>query len=203
MSFYLFEHDILFFQRFLKSQELYLGDLDGFWGPKTETAANAFDRESKEIRAEFSEFDVRTERNIMSLNFAAQREARQFMRRLRDAGIRAKIISGTRTYEEQNKLYKKGRWGNPGPKVTYARGGRSKHNFGIAWDIGIFTASGAYVTETPPYQDAAAVGLIDAIEWGGDWQNFVDMPHYQLNLGMSVTEVRDRFEAGQSLTRLA
>ncbi|MCK5740372.1 M15 family metallopeptidase [bacterium] len=203
MSFYLFENDILFFQRFLKSQGLYLGDLDGFWGPKTEKAATEFDRESKEIRAQFSEFDVRSERNIMSLNFAAQREARQFMGRLRDGGIRAKIISGTRTYDEQNKLYKKGRWGNPGPKVTYARGGRSKHNFGIAWDIGIFTASGEYVTENPPYQDAAAVGLIDTIEWGGNWQNFVDMPHYQLNLGISVTEVRERFEAGKSLIRFA
>ncbi|MEO8506247.1 MAG: hypothetical protein ABI593_01300 [Betaproteobacteria bacterium] len=41
----------------------------------------------------------------------------------------------------QDAPYRQGRLGNPGPRVTNARDGQSNHNFGIAWDIGIFTAS--------------------------------------------------------------
>ena len=42
------------------------------------------------------------------------------------------------SYTEQNDLYKRGSFGNPPPKVTNARGGQSNHNFGIAWDGGVF-----------------------------------------------------------------
>jgi peptidoglycan L-alanyl-D-glutamate endopeptidase CwlK len=48
-----------------------------------------------------------------------------FLRTVRDAGIEARIISGTRTYTEQNTLFRQGRFGNPGPKVTKARGGQA------------------------------------------------------------------------------
>ena len=44
------------------------------------------------------------------------------MKKVLDAGINAKIISGTRTYAEQNNLFRQGRFGNPGPIVTKAKG---------------------------------------------------------------------------------
>lgn len=40
---------------------------------------------------------------------------------------------GTRTVEEQNRLFAQGRTA-PGPKVTDAKGGLSTHNYGIATD---------------------------------------------------------------------
>lgn len=151
MSTRLFPDDILFFQRLLRIEGLYSGDLDGIWGPLTEKAANGFEALSDQIKEETASFDSRTEKNIRTLALSAQKEARIFMEKVLAAGIKAKIISGSRTYAEQNRLFRQGRYGNPGHIVTHARGGRSNHNFGIAWDIGIFTEIGGYITEGDAY----------------------------------------------------
>ena len=108
-----------------------------------------------------------------------------------------KIISGTRSYAEQNKLFRQGRYHNPGPVITHARGGSSAHNFGLAWDIGIFTESKGYIPDGPFYDKAAKAGLNDSIEWGGDWTNFVDRSHYQLKISTPIQFVRKQFEAGE------
>lgn len=85
---------------------------------------------------ETGSFDERTERNISTLLPEAQKAARQWFKLARNEavnqGYEAKIICGTRTYAEQNDLYRQR------PKVTNARGGQSWHNFGLAWDFGIF-----------------------------------------------------------------
>ena len=140
MSARLFPDDVLFFQRLLKSEGLYNKELDGIWGPFTEKASNEFEAQADLLKTEIMEFDFRTERNIRTLALPAQKECRIFMKKVVAEDIQAKIISGSRTYAEQNRLFRQGRYGNPGPVVTNARGGRSNHNFGIAWDIGIFTA---------------------------------------------------------------
>jgi peptidoglycan L-alanyl-D-glutamate endopeptidase CwlK len=199
MSDRLFGEDVIYQQRFLKSAQLYAGRIDGIWGPLTDAAYNAFLTQSDEIAAEVARFDRRTERNLASLQLPAQRAARRFMAAVTGDGIDARIISGTRSYEEQNALFRQGRFGNPGPRVTNARGGQSRHNFGIAWDIGIFEG-GAYLGESPRYDRAAEVGLVERIEWGGHWTSFVDRPHYQLALPLSTTEIRVRFEAGEPYT---
>jgi peptidoglycan L-alanyl-D-glutamate endopeptidase CwlK len=132
----------------------------------------------------------------------AQKLARLSLTVIRESGIDARMISGTRTYAEQNKLYAQGRFGNPGPKVTNARGGQSNHNFGIAWDIGIFGANGNYLPDSPLYKTAGGRALnanIAALEWGGNWTTFVDLPHYQHRTGLPIGQVRQRFEAGQPL----
>jgi peptidoglycan LD-endopeptidase CwlK len=196
MSDRLFGNDVIFQQRFLKSAQLYTGRIDGIWGPLTDAAYNAFLTRSDDSTAELGRFDPRTERNLAALQLPAQRAARLFMSAVLGDGLDARIISGTRTYEEQNALFRQGRFGNPGPRVTNARGGQSRHNFGIAWDIGIFEG-GAYLGESPRYSRAAEVGLVDGIEWGGHWSSFVDRPHYQLALPLSTTEIRGRFEAGE------
>jgi peptidoglycan LD-endopeptidase CwlK len=196
MSARLFESDILFFQRLLRIDGLYKGALDGIWGAKTEAAALLFEQHTQKIRATTKELDARSERCISTLSLKAQKEARLCLGRILDAGIRARIISGTRTYTEQNALYKQGRFGNPPPIVTKARGGQSNHNFGIAWDIGIFTAQGGYLQDGEEYDRAGHVGKNTYVEWGGDWKKFVDKPHYQLRLGIDVVAMRTAFEAG-------
>ena len=99
--------------------------------------------------------------------------------------------SGTRTYAEQNTLFRQGRFGNKGPRVTNARGGQSNHNYGIAWDIGLFE-NGKYLTDSPLYKKAAELGRADGLEWGGDWTSFKDQPHYQLATGLSMTNIAPR-----------
>lgn len=199
MSYELFGDDVLFFQRLLKAEGLYKKRLDGIWGKFTEKATNRFNDKSERIEERIGTFDRRTEKNIQSLALKAQTEARKFMIRLLDNGIDVKIISGTRTYEEQNKLYRQGRYKNPGKIVTKARGGRSNHNFGIAWDIGIFTASGRYSKSRKKYIQASKYGLSDKLEWGGHWKSFPDTPHYQLKTKYpSIKLVRTKFEKGET-----
>ena len=93
-------------------------------------------------------------------------------------GIAIKIISGTRTYDEQNALYEQGRT-KSGRIVTNARGGYSNHNFGIAFDIGVFEG-GRYLDESPAYKAVGALGMKLGLEWGGNWKTIQDEPHFQL-----------------------
>lgn len=190
-----FGEDLTFLQRFLKCAGFYGGGIDGVWGEKTDRAVDAFEAASDESVTRLGKFDPMSERCIRTLDPRAQDAARRFLRAVRDGGIDARVISGTRTYAEQNGLYKKGRFGNAPPVVTNARGGQSNHNFGIAWDIGVFDG-GKYLGESPLYDRAAEVGLSAAIEWGGHWQSFKDRPHYQLRTGSRISDIRVAFESG-------
>jgi peptidoglycan LD-endopeptidase CwlK len=195
--------DVLFFQRLLRIDRLYAGKLDGKWGPLTEQGAAEFERLANVIQLELGSFDVRSERNIRTLSLRAQPEARMCLGRLLRTGFNARIISGTRTYAEQERLYAQGRFGNPGEIVTRARGGESNHNFGMAWDIGLFLANGDYVQEPAPYDEAASAGKSETLEWGGDWKSLHDAPHYQLKIKVPEKELRARFEEGTAGTVFA
>ncbi len=196
MSVPLFGGDVLFQQRLLKTARLYPGALDGLWGPLTDQATATFAVASEDIASRHGRFDARSEHRIASLQLPAQKAARTFLARTRASGLDARIISATRGYDEQNQLFRRGRYGRPGPKVTNARGGQSNHNFAIAWDIGLFEA-GVYLTGAAAYERAAQAGLIDELEWGGTWRSFRDTPHYQLANGLSVAATRALFEAGK------
>ncbi len=196
MSAPLFPDDILFLQRFLSCCGLYAGALDGNYGAKTAAAEQAFDGEADRIATKHGTFDPRSETNLRSLQIKAQPLARQSLAALLAAGVATKILSGTRTYAQQDALYRQGRNSNPGNIVTNAKGGQSWHNFGLAWDIGLFQ-NGASLTKSAPYQAAASIAKIAGLEWGGDWTSFQDMPHYQLATGgKPVSAARAQFEKG-------
>lgn len=194
-----FHQDVKFFQRLMKSAGFYKGPLDGKWGAGTEAASDAFDEEYRRLRNEMGEFDPRSEGIIATLMPNAQIKAREFMRVGRvDFPLTLKLLSGTRTYAEQNALYEKK------PKVTNAKGGHSNHNFGIAWDVGIFD-NGKYFTGANSKEEKAYADLgklikakVLKVEWGGDWTKFKDMPHYQLATGKSVSECRAALETGKA-----
>jgi peptidoglycan LD-endopeptidase CwlK len=73
----------------------------------------AFEARSAEIAKASVVFDIRTESNIQTLHPTAQLKARIFLQdvtaQLATNGLVFKIISGTRTYDEQNELYAQGR----------------------------------------------------------------------------------------------
>jgi peptidoglycan L-alanyl-D-glutamate endopeptidase CwlK len=195
-----FKEDVLFTQRLLKGSGFYQGKLDGVWGPKTDAAVALFEERFRTLRSTLGEFDLRTEGNLQTLHPKAQEAARRLLARVRGAGVDARILSGTRTYAQQNELFRIGRFGDTRRKVTNARGGQSNHNFGIAWDIGLF-AGGKYLQELKPYDRAAGLGLVagDGLEWGGSWKSLKDRPHYQLATGLPIAAVRERFERGEAV----
>ena len=122
--------------------------------------------------------DERSERNIATLLPQAQPIARALIESAAAIGIAIKIISGTRTFAEQDALYEQGRT-KSGRIVTNARGGYSNHNFGIAFDIGVFEG-GRYLDESPAYKAVGALGIKLGLEWGGNWKTIQDEPHFQL-----------------------
>jgi peptidoglycan L-alanyl-D-glutamate endopeptidase CwlK len=198
MSAPLFQADILFTQRLLASCGLYDGKLDGKHGPKTQGALDAFDAFYSETASELGTFDVRSEAVIATLLPKAQVAVRKCMNAAKGAPFVVKLLSGTRSYAEQDVLFAKK------PKVTNARGGQSNHNFGIAWDVGIFV-NGVYyegknAKEDKAYADLAKIvkAAVPGVDWGGDWKSFKDMPHYQLSSGKSVEQCRLLLEQGRA-----
>lgn len=122
--------------------------------------------------------DPRSEKNIATLHSKAQPYARALVLKAAAAGINIKVISALRTYAEQDELYAQGRT-KPGKIVTNAPGGYSNHNFGIAFDIGVFEG-GAYLGESSKYKAVGALGSELGLEWGGNWTSIHDEPHFQL-----------------------
>ena len=106
-----------------------------------------------------------------------------------------KIICGTRSYREQDKLYQQGRT-LPGTIVTKAKSGYSNHNFGIAFDLGVFV-NGKYEEGDKLYRKLHAdCGCPDGFLWGGDWRSMPDTPHYQLaRFGDTTEKIRKVFIA--------
>ncbi|HTD57074.1 MAG TPA: M15 family metallopeptidase [Silvibacterium sp.] len=80
--------------------------------------------------------------------------------------------------------------------MTKAHGGQSNHNFGVAWDLGVFRDSD-YIPESTLYQKAGAIRKLQGLEWGGDWESFQDEPHFQVIAEARLAETRLSFEAGQ------
>ena len=208
MSLYLHPAEVLYVQRTCAVCGCYTGPLDGHWSTEVQTAEEALAAQAAQLRNELGLFDARTEKNIATLMPPAQQAARQFMRVASSFTMRVSILSGTRTYAEQDALYSIGRTVHLDRKpVTNAEGGRSNHNFGIAWDVGLFDAGGRYLdctgeSDEEAYKELASLAKqqLENIEWGGDWHTFTDLPHYQLATGKSADQVRTTFEAGKPLS---
>ena len=156
-------------------------EVDGKAGPETWSAIAKRlipDQAVSLTNASTPDLDPRSKKNIDTLLPEVRTYAIALIQKAALNGIHIKIISGLRTYEEQDVLFAKGRPDNP-PKVTNAKGGESNHNFGIAFDIGIFEG-GEYLHRSPKYKAVGVLGMDLGLEWGGNWTSFHDEPHFQL-----------------------
>jgi peptidoglycan L-alanyl-D-glutamate endopeptidase CwlK len=126
-------------------------------------------------------------------------------------GIRLRFAQGLRTIAEQDALYAQGRT-KSGPKVTNARGGKSVHNYGLAFDIVILydldgngtfeTASWDRTKDLDMNKKADWMEVVDYFKskgwsWGGDWRSFKDYPHFENTFGCSVTELQAKQKDSQ------
>jgi peptidoglycan L-alanyl-D-glutamate endopeptidase CwlK len=147
--------------------------------------------------------DERSEKVIATLQPEVRPYARALVHKAAASGIQIKVISGHRSYAEQDALYARGRTVMPGPIVTNARGGYSNHNFGIAFDIGVFEGN-RYLGDSPKYRAIGMLGREIGLEWGGSWSDFVDQPHFQLRPAWAsnlsgrelLAELREHIAAG-------
>ncbi len=179
---------------------------DGKAGPETWQAI--YDRICPNAQAPepaADKVDDRSERVIATLLPEVQPYARALVAKAAANGITIKVISGLRTYDEQNDLYAQGRT-KSGEIVTNARGGYSNHNFGIAFDIGVFEGS-KYLDESPKYKAVGALGTDLGLEWGGNWKTIQDEPHFQLRPNWAsdlserdmLAELRSRKDSGEGV----
>ena len=181
----------------VRAVQLKLGvEVDGRAGPQTWGAIyrRIVDRDSPLDAALTGSDDLasaRSEKVIGKLHPRVQAYARALYFKAREHGLTIQIISGLRSYAEQDALYAQGRT-EPGNVVTNARAGHSNHNFGIAFDVGLFERN-EYLGESPMYKAVGALGEELGLEWGGNWRTLVDQPHFQL---------RPAWAAGLSQSRL-
>lgn len=97
-------------------------------------------------------------------------------------------LSCNRTVAEQRELYARGRT-KPGKIVTWADGVRhlSNHQGGRAVDLWLRPRTGGPIEWELPDREAAEVWqlVVDVVkshgfEWGGDWADHPDAPHFQI-----------------------
>lgn len=211
----------------LKERGHYAGTVDGWGGGKTRAALDkalpplskppATEPPAEEALGAASRVDARSEGNIITLLPEVQNVAREFLWLANDAlppDTAVRIISGTRTWEEQDRIYRQafdkvdndgdGRVDEADERVTKAPAGYSNHNFGLAFDIGIFRGA-RYLESGNDYVTVAKIGEGLGLEWGGRWKSFPDRPHYQLRPAWAkglresemLAELRRRHQQGK------
>ena len=179
---------------------------DGRAGPETWTAIYSFIVKPKSAELDpakvIDTVDPRSEKVIATLLPEVQPIARTLVQKAAQNGIQIKVISGLRSYAEQDELYAQGRT-KAGDKVTNARAGYSNHNFAIAFDVGVFEGTN-YLAESAKYKAVGVLGMDLGLEWGGSWKTIIDQPHFQLRPAWAdgltekqmLAELRDRAESG-------
>jgi peptidoglycan L-alanyl-D-glutamate endopeptidase CwlK len=111
-----------------------------------------------------------------------------------------------RSFEEQDALYAIGRTvqTNQYP-VTNARGGKSYHNYGLAFDITLLrqtTPKRGFALDYDVHKDSNHNGKPEWMEivkiaktygwaWGGDWKK-KDYPHFERSFGFTCAELKQR-----------
>lgn len=168
--------------------------VDGVYGPNT--ARSILGRlkgmETNQI-VSISEFDERTNKNLDTLHPKAKKLFIPFVRRAMSIGLSmgvdVKVICGARSKKDQESAFNKG--------ASKAKWGSSWHNYRIAIDLGLFKG-GKYIDSSNPdlaWTVYCAIGEVCkeyGIEWGGSWTSFIDAPHFQINMGRSSPNAKDK-----------
>lgn len=139
-------------------------------------------------------WDGPTNSRIGGIHPNIQNHAYTFINRAQsELGIKLRVTSGMRTFQEQDELYAKGRTAG-GSIVTKARGGQSYHNYGLAIDVVEITNAGQ-ANWNCDWNAIGALGQSIGWEWGGSWNGFVDKPHFQMAFGLSTSQLRTMYTA--------
>jgi peptidoglycan LD-endopeptidase CwlK len=126
-------------------------------------------------------------------------QSNQLIQQSAAKGIVIVITDDFRSMEDQDVLYEKGRSAE-GNIVTHARGGESFHNFGLAIDFAIKTPSENVIWDMQydgnqngkaDWNEVVELAKALGFEWGGDWAEFKDYPHLEMNFGLTLADLQN------------
>nr|WP_317356445.1 M15 family metallopeptidase [uncultured Tyzzerella sp.] len=118
-------------------------------------------------------------RDITLLHPDVQHIIPNFLEECKKQGLIVKITDTLRTKNEQDNLYAQGRT-KPGKIVTWVKYPYSNHNWGMAFDICRNDGKGAYNDNDGWFKKVGKIGKKFGLDWGGDWKNTPDKPHFEL-----------------------
>ncbi|QGH33039.1 M15 family peptidase [Gracilibacillus salitolerans] len=115
-----------------------------------------------------------------------------------EIGISIIITDSFRSAEEQDAIYQQGRE-TEGTIVTYAQGGESYHNYGLAIDFALQTNENNVIWDLEydgnqngesDWMEVVEIAKDLGFTWGGDFTRFKDYPHLQMDFGLSIRELK-------------
>jgi peptidoglycan L-alanyl-D-glutamate endopeptidase CwlK len=119
--------------------------------------------------------------------------------------VKITITQSLRTFAQSDGLYQLGRTKvNPdgqspskpfGNKVTNAPGGRSFHNYGLAFDFKMITNGHDDWVVGPLWQRVAATMKAHGWVWGGDFKKLYDAPHFEKTFGYTWNKLLIKYNA--------
>lgn len=160
-----------------------------------DNSSNAKKTHMPEYNGTDKTWDKITDRNIELMHPMVRPYARKLINEAEKEGIKLRATSTLRTYPEQTKLYSYGRTDKSKAKVTNAQAGESAHNFGTGMDV-VPIVNGKADWNTKEWPKIAAIGKKLGFEWGGDWHSIKDQPHFEMNFGLTLAQLRSRYESG-------
>ena len=131
-------------------------------------------------------------RDIYQLHPELQRKIQMLVASCEKNGLKIGIGECVRTVAEQDALYAQGRT-KAGKKVTNAKGSTysSMHQWYVAFDFYRNDGKGAYYDNDGFFTKVGKIGVTLGLEWGGNWKNPVDKPHFQLpNWGSTTAQLK-------------
>jgi hypothetical protein len=187
--------------------KLRMGDALNSTNPSTRLA-EFFDAPQDEleeivIRSNVITDDRSTNGVIETLHPSIRSDAAKFINAVKErTGIQLRIPydSGTRTAEKQDELYARSRTAH-GRRVTDAPGGKSYHNYGLAFDVVGLEPDG----KTPNYdidlKPFASLAQEHGFDWGGNWEK-QDRPHFQRTYGYTTERLRELLDPATGFPRI-
>ncbi|WP_163539412.1 M15 family metallopeptidase [Gracilibacillus sp. YIM 98692] len=133
-----------------------------------------------------------------ALHSKVEEASQQLITKAEETGITVVITDGFRSVDEQNSIYAQGRQ-TEGNIVTYARGGESYHNYGLAIDFALQNKQGGIIWDlqydgnengNSDWMEVVKIAKSLGFKWGGDFTRFKDYPHLQMDFGLSIHELK-------------
>ena len=190
-------------QRLLNVRGYNAGHPDGWFGKMTTNAILRFQRDNRLYpegvvnprtrRKLFNPYPKNsveyqpTSDSISLLNPHVALLAKRFLNLAKVNNLDVRILSTLRSWDDQDRLYAQGRT-TPGYIITNARGGGSYHNWGLALDAAPFE-NGVISNDVEKFKKMGRLGEQVGLEWGGNFKDIVDDPHFQYTLGLSAEDL--------------